>query len=95
MSKNFDDVDSTVFLIMDLSIIKNWCLCCVILGKKNFLSPSHLIYGFGFLFKVNTQHFFVCFCIIILYNVQHRTRIVGGGHWGASHLPFIIFTLFR
>ena len=22
-------------------------------GKKNFLSPSHLIYGFGFLFKVN------------------------------------------
>ena len=39
---------------MSASLFEYFLLFFLFLGKKNFLSPSHLIYGFGFLFKVNT-----------------------------------------
>jgi len=42
------DVKINVLLLLYFIIIIFWFL-----GKKNFLSPSHLIYGFGFLFKVS------------------------------------------
>ena len=35
-------------------------------GKKNFLSPSHLIYGFSFLFKVGGSVYLISSCNVEL-----------------------------